>query len=537
MQYLSAPSQPLASAQQPSRVRRRTLGLAEVVVLALLVVRVVIGWHSISQPGLQYDETNFVNAATLRIPGFFLPHSLFGIPLMVFAYTGALKSWIYAPILSLFGESPASLREPVTLLVTAGLGLIYLGVRDLAGRAVALLSFVFLAFENSLFWLTRDDVGPSALEFVAKAVLLFAAGRIRADGRQRWIVLALVALWLGVFNKLNFIWVVNAALVASVIVVLANRDLVRTHRPQLVLWGVGLVWLYAAFGLYYFGEHIGSIGVAPGRSEWFQPWAGYATGMRMVLSGTWFYAYAIAPLGHVAAALVDPVAITILVLFTVGSVASVGRRGARNLPIALLALSTVLIALQTLLTRNATAGWHYLAIVPTVFIVVAYGVWSIARLLRRRPAVLGLCIAAGVLALAYNGILMAQYFRALRGEPKNFTWTSEIYRVHALIARQPGRVYTADWGILNPLFALDPSRRYNELAFDFVAGTPAQDRSVGASVLRQPGPKLLVAHATDAQAFAHSDANLFRAFGSHLHLWRVIDGRNGKPIFDIYRLS
>ena len=74
------------------------------VVAALAVVllaRLFLSLQMIGRPGLQYDETLFVNAATLRIPGFFLLHQFLGIPLSVYPYIGALKSWIYSPLFSL----------------------------------------------------------------------------------------------------------------------------------------------------------------------------------------------------------------------------------------------------------------------------------------------------------------------------------------------------------------------------------------------------------------------------------------------------
>src|ERR1039458_2521284 len=86
---------------------------AWILVWAMLIARVVLSAYRISRPGLQADETLFVNAAKLRIPGEFITHQIDGIPIMVFPYIGALKSWIYAPIFSLFGSSPLTIRLPV----------------------------------------------------------------------------------------------------------------------------------------------------------------------------------------------------------------------------------------------------------------------------------------------------------------------------------------------------------------------------------------------------------------------------------------
>ena len=154
---------------------------------ALLVIRIVLSEHLIDEPGLQYDETLFVNAATLQLPGVGVAHSVAGIPVMIFPYIGALKSWLYEPIFKVFGTSPTTVRMPAVLAVSVGLGFLYLAVRDLVNRPVAILVFVVLCFDNSVFWLTRDDVGPSALELLLKCFVLWCVARFaRAPGCGGW---------------------------------------------------------------------------------------------------------------------------------------------------------------------------------------------------------------------------------------------------------------------------------------------------------------------------------------------------------------
>jgi len=110
----------------------------------LLAIRFGLSLYMIDRPGPQQDETLFVNAATLRVPGVYLAHSLAGIPLMVFPYIGALKSWIYDPLFATLGTSPATIRVPAVLIVCAGLAFVYPAVRDLVSRSVALLATAVL---------------------------------------------------------------------------------------------------------------------------------------------------------------------------------------------------------------------------------------------------------------------------------------------------------------------------------------------------------------------------------------------------------
>jgi 4-amino-4-deoxy-L-arabinose transferase-like glycosyltransferase len=500
------------------------------VVLALLVVRLGLSWHAISDPGLQEDETLFVNAATLRIPGNDIAHSIAGVPVMVFPYIGALKSWIYDPLFAVFGDSATVVRVPAVVITSLGLALVYPAVRDLVNRPVALLAFVALCFDNSVFWLTRDDVGPSALEFALKCAALFCAARFARSRRERWILLLLAALALGVFNKLNFIWIVNAATAASLIVAVRYRDRLRAYWRVVATWVGGLALIYAAWAIYYFHYHIGSL-LGPTGGALTQPWSRFDPGTSAILSGTWFYGYALAPLAPRST-----IVWLVLVLFAAGAIASVAVPRLRSLPVAALAAATVLISLQTLVTVQATAGWHYVAIYPFVTIVAAYGVYAIARLVLARSSQVRIALAcAGILALTYDGLLMAKYFDALGNAPTNSAWSPAIYKLSTDLRHDSATIFTADWGIFNPLFALHPSTRYRNLAFALRYPIPAELAAAAAAVSATPGRKLVVTHVNEALQFPAANADLLTSMGRHLDLVRVVSGPDHRPVYAIYR--
>jgi 4-amino-4-deoxy-L-arabinose transferase-like glycosyltransferase len=510
------------------------------VVAGLLLIRVLLSCVRLSLPGLMYDETLFVNAATLRVPGQFISasihhllflHSKPGIPLMVFPYIGALKSWIYAPIFSLFGESPTTIRLPAELIATAGLVLVYPALRDLVNRPVGLLAFVALCFDNSLFWLTRDDVGPTAIELFMKCAGLYCVARYSRTGSLRWVVLGLITLGLGLFNKLNYVWVVDATVLALAIVAVVHRDKLSSRRLAVGVWVLGLTVLYACFAAYYIHDHIGGLG-GPTNPFTVLPytWPRYLGGIKLVLSGVWFYAYALAPAGPRMV-----VVWVTLILFVIGGVASL-LPSRRSLPVALLAVVTLAMTAQTLLTYQATAGWHYVSVYPYITAVCAYGVWVLAAFIMRgrRRLVLASLAAAMIAALAYDGVLMAGYDRQLGREPSFSAWSPAIYALSRYIQRQPGEVLTADWGILNPLFALHPSTRYSALEYLLQGGTAADLRAAASQAAQLPGPKLVVTHVPDEQVFVGNDAKLAQALRGHLEPIRVIDGDDHTPVYEIY---
>lgn len=501
-------------------------------VCGLVAARTVLSIHDLALPGLQQDETVFVNAATLRLPGLDISSSVHGVPLMLVPYVGALKAWIYDPLFAVFGTSASVIRVPVVLLVGVGLLLLYAALKELINRPVALLTVALLCFDNSLFWLTRDDVGPSALEFALKCAALFCAARFARSPRRWWVALLLASLAIGVFNKLNFIWVVNAALVVSLLLIARYRHTLRAHRHLLTAWLGGLAVIYVGWGLYYFLEHV-SAAEGPG-AAFAQRWLEYRLGTSAVLSGTWFYDYALAPLPSRMV-----IVWIVIALFVAGTVASVTRGPLRQLNVAWMALATVLITIQILVTPQATAGWHYIAIYPFVTAVAAYGVYAVARTLLSRRALVYIAIGAvGALGLTYSGLLMAKYFNALTStEPQFSAWSPAIYALSADLRHTRASIFTADWGIFEPLFALEPSTRYTELAFALQNPAPANLATVRSSVTAVPGAKLIVTHTNGRLIFPTNNANLFRAFSGHLHLLYTVTGTKRLPVYEVYSYS
>jgi 4-amino-4-deoxy-L-arabinose transferase-like glycosyltransferase len=499
--------------------------------IALLVVRIGLSLHMIDRPGLDMDETIFVNAASLRLPGVYITHSFHGIPLMIFPYTGALKSWLYDPIFAVLGTSTTKIRLPAVLIASAGLLLLYPALRDLVNRSVAALAVVALCFDNSIFWLTRDDVGPSAISLFLECAAVFCVARLAGTRRLRWVVLLLAVLGLGVFNKLNFIWIVNAAAAVSVVIVVRQRRSLRKDWRMLATWAIGLAILYACFGLYYFTNHIGSIDARTFQGSLLgYTWPQFSAGTAAIISGTWFYDYALKSLSPNYV-----VVWVVLALFALGLLASITYRRTRNLAIAGFGLATIVIAVQNLITPQATAGWHYISIYPFITIVASYGVYAAARsLLRSDVQVAGTMGVIAISALVYDGALMGRYFDALNREPKFSAWSPAIYQLSNELNHLSGTVFTADWGIFNPLFALDPSSRYRELGYALGDGTPAALGTASAELTSTPGPKLVVTHVTDKLVFPDANSNLVKIAGGHLRLISSIDGLDGMPVYDLY---
>jgi hypothetical protein len=160
---------------------------------------------------LGYDELLFCNAALDGIdPDLFNFVKVGNVPVLLMDYIGALKAWLYWPIFKLFGVSVWSIRLPVVLLTAGGLWWLAGVVRREWGAAMAVLVAFLLALDASFVHYTRFDTGPNAIELFLKIATVAGWLRFVATGRVRYVVGVGGALLLGLFNKLNFVWYINA---------------------------------------------------------------------------------------------------------------------------------------------------------------------------------------------------------------------------------------------------------------------------------------------------------------------------------------
>jgi Dolichyl-phosphate-mannose-protein mannosyltransferase len=171
----------------------------------LLSLYLALATYKIHLPGLYGDEMLFVGPAAGERPYL----KCFGLPLLIFPYIGALKSWIYTPVFALFGVSPVSIRLPAILISCGTLALGYSLVRRILTPGWAVAFTGACAVHPGFVLLTRVDLGPIALMLFLKALCLVLLFKW-LDGPQRicWSVFGVCLL--GFFDKFNFIWFIVA---------------------------------------------------------------------------------------------------------------------------------------------------------------------------------------------------------------------------------------------------------------------------------------------------------------------------------------
>jgi len=219
---------------------------------AMIVGFVFLAAVALDRPGYYYDEVIFVPVA-LRVLGQCDVDAAVTVqagclPLMqTLGYVGAIKAWLHAPIFALFGINVWTVRLPSILIAAASLLVVWHFARRELGVAWSLLLLALLATDPVLINHARLDWGPQMIAALMRVTALAALWRWLQTGRMFWLGTLCVALLLGFFDKLNFVWVILAlggatALVAPRLVLERLRD-GRPWQPAVAgVTGVLLLW-------------------------------------------------------------------------------------------------------------------------------------------------------------------------------------------------------------------------------------------------------------------------------------------------------
>jgi 4-amino-4-deoxy-L-arabinose transferase-like glycosyltransferase len=221
--------------------------------LAVSSMLVLLALPNLSSPGLYYDEA--VNGGlakdfvTGRPQGWHMPGTevigLAGRPLPLFVqwYSGAVKPWLIVPSLVLFDSTTAVLRLTSLFWCLVGLLSCMLWTRKLLGLAAAILVAPILAFDPSFFFPCLVDWGPVVPGFLCRSAGFYFLLRWWNDEKGRDGFLGMLALGLGFFAKIDFLFIMLGCGIAAVIV--HGRKIYAAFRgapPNGLCAGWGFCW-------------------------------------------------------------------------------------------------------------------------------------------------------------------------------------------------------------------------------------------------------------------------------------------------------
>jgi hypothetical protein len=451
--------------------------LRAAVIVAAMATFFVIATRHIDLPGLYYDEALFYPPAAKLYADCGIQASIrykIGcVPIVLQPpYLGALKSWLYAGLFSVVDPSPLTIRLPMILLQFASIVLLVLTWAPRMGRAYGLLLFAILCTDTIAIFHARIDWGPYVIANFFKVATLCAAIAWVETGRPTSLVLAGLSMTLGVFDKLNFVWVVGAVSTAFLLVygreILSAVRASRASRLILLISSAtiaGAVLLLASrtlgmqrpaflhqYGAFDLGNQItrvwsllvGTLDKAPFGFVFEAPWPGlklaslvFTVSLVVGLALTLALPVVRARLGHQ-----DPISVKLAYA-------------------AVLTLILCFLYVAMVLTKE-TSGPHHVIVVSLLWPlqVVLCGVALVALADRFAPSLAGaahvpLAIATAAILL-HNLVAAVVFHRALdRGVYGNPNFSPAIYKLAKFIDTHPGpTVASVDWGFGNGLMAL-----------------------------------------------------------------------------------
>ncbi len=371
-------------------------------------------------------------------------------------YMGALKAYVMMPIFWLFGVSTTSVRLPMILLTALALVFLWGIVRKHFGAKIAIGVTLLLAIDPHFIAITRTDFGPVVIALLLQVLSLGVVFTYIRDHKIARLLWLLPLFALGIFNKLDFLWFINAVFGA---VFLLNVSTLRTFiKRRLNVFVAGaLVVGYTFFAAFYLwmlrlGHLVSGISlhtISANLAIW-------ANNLAQLMSGEAFYQYAFAG-RHTIFTFVFATLVALVPLVGFYYVhADREHRGWRPI-YDFLVLVCVLIAAQILITAEATGPWHVFHLVPMLGILVVLSGFAIYRSVSSTRSGKIIRIALVILGLAQVAHLLTVQWLSVRKyeDPALGYWTPAIYELLAHTKPHPPRLVAGDWGIGTQLVTFD----------------------------------------------------------------------------------
>ena len=541
------------------------LDLSTALVGLSIVAFVFVASLHIRLPGLYYDEL-FQDTTALAfvkgglgsqvawVPGTEVSIAGHPLPLMAHAYIGAVKTIAFTPVAAVFGITPGSVRIFTIAVAALALAATAAFARRLFPRAlVAGIATLLLATDPSYVFYSRIDFGPSVFMFLLKAVGLWQLAVWWRTGRTWALALGAFAFGLGVYDKLTFFWVVFGVIGATLLI--APRGLFARLDRRRVGIGAGafalgglpviaynLSWPPRSLGPALHGTLHISNGNEGGRFGFFTHLYGRFHTLVGLLDGR--------TIGDLIAgaewrSLLVPIvalgaAAGILLLSTVPALRT------RLAPARFVVFTGVLILVASALTPGGSYPHHVLLAYPFPHLAIAaftVEAWAIAHERVGRPlswavggSVAAVLVAAVVVSSATSGQILSRL--TVSGGRGNFS--DAIYRLDRYFEHSDSResFVALDWGIFQPLVGLSQGRLRGRELWLQLNGSMQRARAYRREITEPSA--LYVLHASGQTNFPRARRQFFeivRGSGRYARLVHVVRSRQGRPEFEIYRVS
>ncbi len=411
--------------------------------------------------GIQADEVLFVTPFLKGAAPLYSWHvGSIQIPVMIMDYIGALKTWLYAPLFSVWPPGVWSIRLPPCLVSIATLVVFADAARRVAGESTALLAVLFLATDAPFVLTNVYDWGPVSLLLLGTVSCVNLFIRYGQSGSMKCWCAAFLVAGIATWYKAIFIFPFMASLAA---IAIFNVRKLRGCLPLRHLaaaascFAIGLSPL-VVFNFTHLGAtlsaatHLDSASLhekvlmmhrtLDGRALEHYMFRSFR-GEKIALSGapladliaTWYRQSGLGP-GSL---------LPWLLLLSIPALYLVRRsENFRHLLCVWFACACLFGVM--LVFRNAGAGPHHTVLIdPGPQFIVAATLVSLAQLVRRP---LRFVVAAAGLALVVSNLyLLDRYYSAARDNGFSVYWTAAERPLSREIQARNQPTSFLDWGI------------------------------------------------------------------------------------------
>lgn len=426
------------------------------VLIPLFAIFVFLCVYNIHLPGLYYDEALFVNGALLgRDSDMFIHKRLFDIPFTLMPYIGALKAWFYFPIFKLIDISIYSIRLPMVLIGLMTMILNYLFVKKFFNKNIAIIFLVFSVFDISTIMTTRIDWGPTTLMMFFRVIFLYLLMMFWRYKNKKYLYYSIIVAFLGIFDKANFIWIVNAGFASLFLIYFQRNHTLKGIGLKLYLKSFVIIMILLIILLLFFDSNSLKIFDNISFRNFFEE-------ISIAFNGFMANAYGV---------MVGQVTITtkleffykqivFCLLFLLSLLYLMYELLNKKLrpEIIFIFLFLLLILIQIAITPRAGGPHHFAIFSPLFYIIISYALFNMMELVTKNTFLYKSKVYFVSFILILNCIFSLQIYNQYIAGFKhslNLKWSKNIYSLVDYINNQSfDNVICVDWGLCTQIQAL-----------------------------------------------------------------------------------
>jgi hypothetical protein len=471
---------------------------------------------------------------------------------MLMTYLGALKSWIYGPVLKMFGISLRTLRQPMLLAGAASIWLFFLLLRRIAGNRAATIGCTLLAVDSLYLLTSTFDWGPVALQHLLLVAGVLLVVQFHQERRELALAAGCFLLGLALWDKALAVWILSGLALGGILTF--PRQVLADVTPRRAAIAAAAFLLGALPLLIYnsgnhWGTFHGNFQPAP------QDLGGKALFLARSSSGAGLFGWMTAEAwetphprparttleragaalsalaGHPRNSLLGYAFVLALLLAPLAGWTSV-----RMILWALIAMAVAWI--QMAINQNTGGSIHHTILLwPLPQAIIAISFSGAARRLGRAdiPA-----LAVVMAALTLSSVLvMNEYFVLMFRNGGAQAWNDGILNLSRYLkpVSPDNYLFALDWGIIDPLRLLNRGKL--RLASVDPIYNPAMtpgDAAMVRQMISEPG-NLFIGHTTEFEVFKGNQQRLLKFAADEGYTRAVIvlvpDSR-GRNVYEVY---